>query len=355
MQSEERTSPIDLRSDTVTKPTPEMRRAMAEAEVGDEVYGEDPTVRRLEERVAAMFGKERGIFVPSGVMANQLALKVLTSPGEEVIVGKRSHIFNYEAGAPSLLSGLQLYTVEDRGGLLDRTEVEQAIRGTDYHMPRTSVIAQEITHNRESGAIAEWDVVESLIQFGRERGIALHLDGARLWNAMAANGIDAKEYGRLHDTIAVCLSKGLGAPIGSVMVGTEKQIDVAWRFRKIWGGGWRQAGILAAAGLYALDNHRERLVDDHRRAAQFHDRLCDHEEITFIRPPQTNIVVFETPRLDVTAISARCRREGVLLSTAFAGQLRAVFHLDISDEDLERAIDVVRGSVEEMRGVAETT
>jgi threonine aldolase len=216
-------------------------------------------------------------------------------------------------------------------------------------MPKTSVIAQEITHNRESGTIAKTDDVERIYQLGRERGIALHLDGARLWNAMAANGVEAKEYGRLTDTIAVCLSKGLGAPIGSVLLATEEQIAIAWRFRKIWGGGWRQAGILAAAGLHALDHHLERLVDDHRRAATFHDRLCGLDEITFIRPPQTNIVVFETPGLDVTAISERCTQEGVLLSTAFAGQLRAVFHLDISDDDLERAIDVVRGSVEEMR------
>jgi threonine aldolase len=282
-------------------------------------------------------------------MANQLGLKVLTSPGQEVIIGRKSHIFNYEAGGPSLLSGLQLNTVDDNGGALQQREVELAIRGTDYHMPVTSVIAQEISHNRESGSIADMEHVEALYQLGRERGISLHLDGARLWNAMAANGVDPKEYGRLTDTIAVCLSKGLGAPIGSLMLGTEKQIDIAWRFRKIWGGGWRQAGILAAAGLHALDHHRDRLVDDHRHALMFHDALCDLDPLSFIRRPRTNIVVFESPTLDVKELSDRCKREGLLLSTAFAGQLRAVFHLDISDNDVITAIDVVRGCVEQMQ------
>ena len=328
---------IDLRSDTVTMPSDEMREVMARAPVGDDVYGEDPTVLELEERVAGMFGKERGLFVPTGVMANQLALKVQTEPGEEVIVGERSHIFHYESAAPSVLSGIQLHTVPDGEGRMEVEEITQAIREQVYYMPRTAVIAQENTHNRTSGRIVPIEHLESVRQLGRERDISLHLDGARIWNAAVATGTTFEEYGRVCDTLSVCLSKGLGAPIGSIFLGSAEQVERAWRFRKMWGGGWRQAGILAAAGLYALDHHIERLAEDHANARRFHAIISASEFIDAGSPPETNIVVFRVSADHLSRLAEDCRAAGVLLSGAFLGSLRAVFHRDVSSEEAETA------------------
>ena len=327
---------IDLRSDTVTRPGPEMREAMASAPVGDDVYGEDPTVFELESRVAGLFGKERGLFVPTGVMANQLALRVQTNPGDEVIVGEWSHIFHYESAAPSVLSGIQLHTVPDPEGRMELEDIDFAVRENVYYMPHTAVIAQENSHNRTSGRIVSIEHLTSVFDFARERDIAVHLDGARIWNASVASGTGLEEYGGVCDTLSVCLSKGLGAPVGSVFLGTDRQIDQAWRFRKMWGGGWRQAGILAAAGLWALDHTLPKLAADHSKARTFHSIISASPEVDAGSPPETNIVVFRLPSGQITSLVEHCRGEGILLSAAFRGALRAVFHHDVSIEEAER-------------------
>jgi threonine aldolase len=314
-----------------------MREAMFEAEVGDDVYAEDPTVARLQERVAEMLGKEAALFVPTGVMSNQLCLKALTTPGDEVIVGASSHIFNYETGAPALLSGIQLHTIPDPCGVMSVADVDPAIREEAYYLPRTAALAMEITHNREGGTIAPIDHVRALATFVRERGIALHLDGARLWNAVVATGVAPSEYASMFDTVSVCLSKGLGAPVGSVMAGTREHVRTAWRFRKVWGGGWRQAGILAAAGLYALENHIDRLAEDHVKAGAFAAGLRDVEGVDVVVEPVTNIVIFGVRGWDTGAFAAAMKERGVLISAAFKGKLRAVFHMDVTLEDARTA------------------
>jgi threonine aldolase len=333
---------IDLRSDTVTRPDAGMIEAMASAEVGDDVYGEDATVNILEEKVAGLLGKERALFVPTGVMSNQLCLKVLTSPGDEVIVGESSHIFNYETGAPALLSGVQLHTIPDRGGMMDLDDIDEAVREEAYYLPRTSVIALEQTHNREGGSIIPMDRIEAIAATARSKGLNLHLDGARIWNASAASGIAPGEYAAHFDTVSVCLSKGLGAPVGSVMAGSARHVEMARKFRKIWGGGWRQAGILAAGGLYALRHNVERLADDHRNAARFAELLRDAPNVKVINTPRTNIVLFSIDGIATGEFVERLRARGVLVSAAFKGKLRAVFHKDVSAEQTEAAAVALR-------------
>ncbi len=318
-----------------------MREAMIDAEVGDDVYGEDPTVIRLQQRVAEMLGKEAAIFVPTGVMSNQLCLKALTAPGDEVIVGASSHIFNYETGAPALLSGIQLHTLPDPRGVMSIEDIDRAIREEAYYLPRTAAVALEITHNREGGTIPPIDYVREVTDFVRGRGIALHLDGARLWNAVVATGISPGEYASMFDTVSVCLSKGLGAPIGSVMVGTRRHIEIAWRFRKVWGGGWRQAGMLAAAGLHALDHHIERLAEDHAKATAFAAELRRGNGNEVFVEPQTNIVIFSVAGAEPAEVAARMKERGVLLSAAFKGKLRAVFHMDVSQDDAVKAASAI--------------
>ncbi len=332
---------IDLRSDTVTRPDREMLEAMMNAEVGDDVYGEDPTINRLEEYVASMLGKERAIFVPTGVMSNQLCLKTLTKPGDEVILGARSHIFNYEAAAPALLSGVQLHTVPDEDGIMRIEDIDWAVREDEYHLPPTSVIAIEQTHNRGGGVIVPMNVIDGIVAYARERGISLHLDGARLWNACAATGIAPADYASRFDTVSVCLSKGLGAPVGSVMASTAERIDVARKFRKIWGGGWRQAGILAAAGLHALEHNFPRLAEDHEKARRFAEIISTSEFVDLPAAPDTNIVVFALKGIDLKELSAAAAERGVLLSGAFRGRLRAAFHRDIDRDGAERAGEMV--------------
>jgi threonine aldolase len=336
---------IDLRSDTVTRPDAGMKEAMIATSLGDDVYGEDPTVNQLQEYVAELLGKERGLFVPTGVMSNQLCLKAVTQPGNEGIVGASSHIFNYETGAPALLSGIQLHTIPDPGGRMSLDDIDQAIREEAYYLPRTSVIAQEQTHNREGGAVIPLDVLHGVADFAHERGIAAHLDGARLWNASVATGISPREYAAPFDTISVCLSKGLGAPVGSVMAGSARSVEIAHKFRKIWGGGWRQAGILAAAGLYALRYNIDRLAEDHRKAAAFASRLQGVEGVTVMGAPETNIVLFSVPGFDTNEFSRTLSSRGLLISAAFKGKLRAVFHLDVSLEQSIEAADLITDTV----------
>ncbi len=320
-----------------------MLAQMVSAKTGDDVYGEDPTVRELEERVAEMFGKERGLFVPTGVMANQLGLKVLTEHGDEVIAGKRSHIFNYESAAPAYLSGIQVHAIDDPEGRLEVDLIDEACREKVYYMPRTSVIAQENSHNKTSGRITSIEHHRLIAQYAREQGIALHLDGARLWNTMVQTGTTAFQYGEICDTLSVCLSKGLGAPVGSVLVADEELIDKAWRYRKMWGGGWRQAGVLAAAGLYALDHHVDRLVEDHQKAVEFHQLIGASPLVESGRAPDTNIVVFGMQNDLIDSFLRDAEEAGIRISAAFKGALRVVFHYDVSHEDVRAAGEFVAG------------
>jgi threonine aldolase len=264
----------DLRSDTVTKPTPEMRRFMAEAEVGDDVFSEDPTVMMLESESAALLGKEAALYCPTGCMTNQLAIATHTQPGDEVIVEAESHVFNYETTAASYLSRVQLNTITARDkGLLSVDEVAVAIRDSAYYMPRTRMLVIENTINRGGGRVYRLDSLKELTALTSSRGIVNHLDGARLWNACAASGVTPSEYAQHFDTISICFSKGLGAPVGSCLVGTKATIESARRFRKIWGGGMRQVGIIAAGALYALRNNQERIAEDNYKAKRFAEIL----------------------------------------------------------------------------------
>jgi threonine aldolase len=324
-----------------------MRAAMLEAPVGDDVYGEDPTVNALEERVAEMLGTERALFVPTGVMSNQLCLKALTRPGDEVIVGTNSHIFNYETGAPALLSGIQLHTIPDDAGWFGLDDVDGAIREAAYYLPRTSAIALEQTHNRAGGTVIPFDALRAIAAFGRERGIGMHLDGARLFNACVATGIAPRQYAEHFDTVSICLSKGLGAPIGSVLAGSREVVDIAYKFRKVWGGGWRQAGILASAGLHALDHHIDRLAEDHEKAALFARALDGHPQLSLPVAPQTNIVLLTVGGVDTTEFASRLAERGLLISAAFKGKLRAVFHMDVSADEATAAAELIRAELDD--------
>jgi len=320
-----------------------MRKAMAVAEVGDDVFGEDPTVNRLQERVAELLGKEAALYVPSGTMSNQLALKTHTTSGDEVIVEKDSHMFNYETAAPSLLSGVQLNPVPGIRGLMTADAVEEAIRPDVYYMMPTKLVCVENTHNRGGGSIYPMKLIDELRDVVVRHNLKYHLDGARLWNASVATGIKVSEYAKRFDSVSVCLSKGLGAPVGSVLAGTKEYINRAHRFRKIFGGGMRQAGILAAAGLYALEHNVQRLSEDHEKAKIFarilgespsYDVSLDHVE--------TNIVIFGIKnRLSVNKFISDLQTLGVLLSAGSAGKVRAVTHLDVSSGDVKKAAQII--------------
>lgn len=334
---------IDLRSDTVTKPSQEMRKAMYEAEVGDDVFKEDPTVNKLEEFAAELLGKEAALFVTSGVMGNQICLNVLTNPGDEVICERDAHIFNYESGSPAKLSGIQLLPVEGKNGVFTAEQVEPLIRPSSaYYMPRTKVIEVENTHNRASGAIWPFEKIIELKNLAQKYNLYYHLDGARIWNASVATGISVKDYASHFDTISCCLSKGLGAPVGSIIAGTKEFVKEAYRIRKSWGGGMRQAGILAAAGLYALKNNIQRLKEDHEKAKYLAQRISENQNLE-IDPAlvQTNIILFKPLKSSVEEGIKRCKDEGLLLSVGKVDLIRAVTHLDVSFEDVQKAADII--------------
>lgn len=333
---------IDLRSDTVTQPPQAMRRAMAAAEVGDDVFGEDPTVRRLEERVAQLLGKEAALFVPSGVMGNQIAILLHTRPGDEVILAERSHIFHYESGAPGLIAGVQLRPIDDPRGLITPEQVRAAVRPPDDWEPRSRLVCLENTVNKAGGAIFPQGLAEQVAETARALGLRTHLDGARLWNAAVALGRPEGALAAPFDTVSVCLSKGLGAPVGSVLAGTAEAMRQARRYRKLLGGGMRQAGVLAAAGLYAIEHHRAGLADDHRRARHLAEAMaalpCFEIEPASV---QTNIVLAETVGLSAAAVLARLHEEGIRMVAFGPNTLRATTHRDISDADIERAAAVL--------------
>ncbi len=332
---------IDLRSDTVTKPTPAMRKAMAEAEVGDDVFGEDPTVNALQEKIAKILGKEASIFVPSGTMANQLAIKSHTQPGDEVVIEATSHPYNFEAGASAVLSAIQFYCLKGIRGILDAPQIEEAIRPDDHHFPVTRLICLENTHNRGGGSIYPIEKIAEISRFAKAKGLMLHLDGARLWNASVASGIKPHEYAQWADSVSVCLSKGLGAPIGSLVAGTKTFIDRVHRFRKMFGGGMRQVGIIAAAGIYALDHHIERLKEDHQNAKRLALGLKEIKGIS-IDPEEveTNILIFDVADTGMTPFQVRdaIKKEGVLIHAVGKTQIRLVTHLDVSSENVEVAL-----------------
>lgn len=337
-------TPIDLRSDTVTKPTPAMREAMAQAPVGDDVYGEDPTVNALQEKAAALLGKSFALFVPSGTMANQLSVRVLTKPGDEVILDSRSHIVRYEQGAAAALSGVQLFTIPTERGLLAPEQVQAAIRPKDPHTLPTGLICLENTHNAGGGSIYSMTAIERIHALARSHGIPMHLDGARLFNAVVATGISAAAYAQYFDTVSFCLSKGLGAPAGSLIVTNHEELyQRLRRYRRMYGGAMRQAGILAAAGLYALDHHIVRLKEDHDNAIRLARALRPLPAVKVdLGRTETNIVLFEVPQQSRPAseIVGSLRERGVLINAVGPTTYRAVTHLDVSANDIDRAAEV---------------
>ena len=340
---------IDLRSDTVTQPTPAMRKAMAAAMVGDDVFGEDPTVNALQEKVAGLLGKEGAIFVPTGTMANQLSIKSHTQPGDEVIIEASSHACNFEGGAAGALSGVQFYLVNGVRGIMEPSSIEGAIRPLDHHFPVTKLVCLENTHNRGSGSVYPVEKMRDIYELAQGRGLRVHLDGARLWNAAIAAGIKPHEYAQYADSVSVCLSKGLGAPMGSLVSGSKTFIDRVHRFRKMFGGGMRQAGIVAAAGIYALDHHVKRLKEDHRNAKRLAIELSEMKGIS-INPDhvETNIVIVDISKTGRTAsqIVEAMKEEKVLILATGKTLIRLVTHLDVSREDIEIALKGFRKVLE---------
>jgi threonine aldolase len=335
---------IDLRSDTVTRPTPAMRQAMANAEVGDDVLGDDPTVISLQQRIAEVMGKEAACFVPSGTMANQCAIRAHTEPGDEVIAHRDSHIIHYETGGPAALSGVMIRPLDGEAGLFESADVEHALRPDNCHSPHSRLLIVENTHNRGGGSVWPIEQIQRVTAIARKSGLRTHLDGARIWNACAATGIEPAEYARSFDTLSCCFSKGLGAPAGSAVCGDKASIARVHRFRKMFGGAMRQAGVLAAAARHALENHRERLTEDHANARRLGELLRDIPGVSIPLPVETNMVFFDlAPRLSTAAnfCAALKARDVWMLSTA-PQRVRAVCHLDVDRKMIERAAEVIR-------------
>jgi threonine aldolase len=335
---------LDFRSDTVTKPTPGMRAAMAAAEVGDDVFDEDPTVHALQERIAGMLGKEAAVYVPSGSMSNQIGVRVHCAPGDEFICEAGCHIYNYEQGAYAQLSGVAARTVEGAGGVMRLEQLTGLIRGDNEHLVRTRLVCLENTHNRGAGRIQPYEVVESICQWAHGNGLAAHLDGARLFNAVVASGVDAKRWAGHVDTVSVCFSKGLGAPVGSALCGPKDLMKTARRVRKLFGGGMRQAGIIAAAALYALEHHIDRLAEDHANAKALGAVVRETKGLELVGDNvDTNIVIFRVdPSLGTAAeFCQRLKEEGLLMLAIGPQQVRAVTHLDVDAADTAKAAEIL--------------
>lgn len=336
---------IDLRSDTFTKPSPEMRESMKNAEVGDDVFAEDPTVNRLQEEVSGLLGKEAGLFVASGTMGNQVAINAHTHPGDEVILEKNAHIFYYEAGAPALLSGVQLRTIPGEKGILKHTSIEAAIRPENVHFPPTRLICLENTHNRAGGKIYPLNEIKKIHKLAKKYDLAMHLDGARLWNASVATGISLKEYARYFDSVSVCFSKGLGAPVGSMVVGSKEYIKKAHRYRKIYGGGMRQAGIIAAGALYAVNHNITRLSRDHDNAKKLAEGFNSVEGFSVdMDTVETNIIMINIDKNFNTAenVVAKLKKHNVLILALDPQRMRAVTHLDVDSDDIDKAVEILK-------------
>ncbi|MGI9546945.1 MAG: threonine aldolase family protein [Flavobacteriaceae bacterium] len=336
---------INLISDTVTRPTAGMLEAMMSAKVGDDVFKADPSVNMLEEKMASLFGMEAALFFPSGTMTNQTAIKLHTEPGNQLICDKYAHVYNYEGGGVSFNSGVSCKLVDGDRGMMMADQVLEAINPPDfYHSPLTSLVCVENTTNKGGGACWDFEELIKIKEICNNHGLAYHLDGARLWNALVARNEEAKQYGAIFDTISVCLSKGLGCPVGSVLVGSKALISNALRIRKILGGGMRQAGYLAAAGIYALDHHVDRLADDHQKAVELSEAL---EQLTLVRKvesTETNIVIFEIDERNMTPdeFIAKLAEEDIHLIGMGQGKLRMVTHLDYSDQMHQKVLEVLK-------------
>lgn len=325
---------IDLRSDTVTKPTPGMLEAMHSAKVGDDVYKEDPTVNTLEKKLAAMFGKEDALFFPTGTMANQAAIKLHTQPGEQLICDKWAHVYNYEGGGVSFNSGVSCKLVDGNRGMITAQQIEENINPPDfYHSPLTRLVCLENTTNKGGGACYDLEEIKKIRAVCDTHSLGLHLDGARLFNALVAKNESTESYGKLFDTISICLSKGLGTPLGSVLIGDKAIMKNAMRVRKVLGGGMRQVGFMAAAGLYALENHIERLAIDHQKAKEIGEALSNHPEVKSVEPVETNIVIFYlNDSVSEKEFLNKLLAKHIQISNMGQGKIRIVTHLDYTDE-----------------------
>ncbi|MEQ9266705.1 MAG: GntG family PLP-dependent aldolase [Balneolaceae bacterium] len=334
---------IDLRSDTVTRPTSGMLEAMNQAEVGDDVFAEDPTVNAFQEKVARLFGMEAGLFVPSGTMSNQLGLKVLTEPGDEILIDEKGHVFNYETGAAAFLSGIQIHPLQGIKGKLGVEHLENKIRGAFDWEAITKVVCLENSTNKGGGACYTKTELKEIREFADQNGLFVHVDAARIWNAITTTGIEASFFGKIADTISVCFSKGLGAPVGSMLLSNKKRIAKARRFRKMWGGGMRQIGLLAAAADYALETHWPLMKDDHRRAKELAEVISGCTKLSIdMNSVETNILIFDLKHETADTAVAKLEEHGVRMVPFGPKTLRATFHFEIGDKELERVKSVVK-------------
>jgi len=341
--------PVDLRSDTITQPTPAMREAMSRAEVGDDVFGDDPTVQRLEARVAEILGKEAAVYVPSGTMANQLAIRAHTEPGDEILVEANAHLNFYESGGPAALSGVMCRWLPGVRGIFTAADVEAALRPPDQHFPTTKLVCAENTHNRGGGSVWPLTHIHEVAATARKHHLRLHLDGARLWNASVASGILERDYAAPFDSVSVCFSKGLGAPVGSALAGSREFIQRARRFRKMFGGGMRQAGVIAAGALFALEHHRTRLAEDHANARALADGLARLPHVELDRATvETNIVLFKVKVASAAALAQELDRQGVRVLATGPGSIRAVTNLMVSKADIPVALETFAKVLKQM-------
>jgi threonine aldolase len=338
---------VDLRSDTVTRPTEDMRRAMAGAKVGDDVLGDDPTVKLLEERMASLLGKEAAVYVPSGTMANLIGILTQTSPGDEIILDRNCHIINYEAAGACVIGGVQLYPLDSPDGFLPEEMLDGAVRPDNIHHANTSLVTVENTQNRGGGRIYPVERLEAVAAFAGRHGLRVHMDGARLANAVVATGIPFEKYGSLADSVNICFSKGLGAPVGSILISDAGTIKKARDWRKRLGGAMRQVGILAEACLYALDNNIERLAEDHARAARIGRIVEETQGMELVFPVDTNIIIFTIGDKDSDVFAARLADKGILSLAIGPGRIRMVTHLDITDDDIDFFEEVFPGIASE--------
>ena len=333
---------IEYRSDTFTKPTPAMLQTMFQTEVGDDVFNEDPTVNKLQSMLAEKFGMEAGIFCPSGTMTNQIAIKCHTQPGDEVICDKMSHVYIYEGGGIAFNSGCQVKALEGDRGRMKATQVAEAINPIDIHKAHTQLVSLENTANRGGGSCYDFADIQEIKEVCLENNLKLHLDGARLFNAIVAKDEEPKEYGNIFDSISICLSKGLGAPVGSVLLGSKEFIHKARRVRKVFGGGMRQAGYLAAAGIYAIENNIDRLALDHRHAKQIEQALLKKEFTGAIMPVETNIIIFEVKgNYTAKTLTEKFKENAILVSAISPTQIRMVLSLEVSEEMVQETIGVI--------------
>jgi threonine aldolase len=333
---------IEYRSDTFTKPTPAMLDAMFSASVGDDVFKEDPSVNQLQSMLAERLGMEAGIFCPSGTMTNQIAIKCHTQPGGEVICDKMSHVYIYEGGGIAFNSGCQVKALEGNRGRIKASQVKEAINPDDIHKAKSQLVSLENTANRGGGSCYDFNDIREIKEICLQHNLKLHLDGARLFNALVAKNETPKEYGNIFDSISICLSKGLGAPVGSVLLGNKDFIEKAFRVRKVFGGGMRQAGYLASAGIFALENNVERLALDHLHAKQITEALSGKESIGEIMPVETNIIIFEVKgKYTAKSLAEKFKKNDILVSAISSTQIRMVLHLDVNDEMVQKTIQVI--------------